>query len=167
MNEKITSLVLILLVAGAIQAGSNTPLNPGLNNTKPGQIEGRLKKFNSPEEIKLFLERNNERSSARVFEESLDLAVPMTRGFAMAESLSSAKGAAASPAPEEGASGFSTTNIQVAGVDEADIVKNDGKYLYVISKNKVYIINAYPPGDAEILSMIEFKGNPQELYVSK
>lgn len=29
----------------------------------------------------------------------------------------------------------SQTNIQVSGVDEADIIKNDGRYLYVISKS--------------------------------
>ena len=31
------------------------------------------------------------------------------------------------------ASDYSTTNIQVDGVDEADIVKNDGKYIYTVS----------------------------------
>ena len=48
----------------------------------------------------------------------------------------------------------STTNIQVAGVDEADIVKTDGEYLYVVSGNNVYIIRGYPPQQAEVLSKI-------------
>jgi len=35
---------------------------------------------------------------------------------------------------ESGGSGdYSKTNIQVEGVDEADIVKNDGKYIYAVS----------------------------------
>jgi uncharacterized secreted protein with C-terminal beta-propeller domain len=50
---------------------------------------------------------------------------------------------------------FSTTNIQVEGVDEADIVKCDGKYLYVVSGNKVVIIYAYPPENARVLSEIQ------------
>ena len=29
---------------------------------------------------------------------------------------------------------YSTTNIQVAGVDEADTVKTDGNYIYTISQ---------------------------------
>ena len=45
---------------------------------------------------------------------------------------------------------YSTTNIQVAGVDEADIVKTDGKYIYTASsdfstgQNHVYIVKADP-----------------------
>jgi len=48
----------------------------------------------------------------------------------------------------------STTNIQVAGVDEADIVKTDGEYLYVISGGNIYILRAYPPEEAKVLSKI-------------
>ncbi len=51
----------------------------------------------------------------------------------------------------------STTNIQVAGVDEADIVKVDDRgYLYVVSGNVVYILKAYPPAQAQIVSKISF-----------
>jgi inhibitor of cysteine peptidase len=54
-----------------------------------------------------------------------------------------------------GAKDFSTTNIQVAGVDEADTVKTDGKYLYVIGNNSqiVYIIDANPI-NSKVLSKI-------------
>ncbi|NIO37884.1 hypothetical protein GTO27_09305 [Candidatus Bathyarchaeota archaeon] len=51
----------------------------------------------------------------------------------------------------------STTNIQVAGVDEVDIVKVDNKgYMYAVSGNAVYILKAYPPTQAEIVSRITF-----------
>jgi inhibitor of cysteine peptidase len=49
---------------------------------------------------------------------------------------------------------YSTTNIQVAGVDEPDIVKTDGTYLYVVANQTVYIIKAYPPAEATILSRV-------------
>jgi len=49
---------------------------------------------------------------------------------------------------------YSTTNIQVAGVDEADIVKTDGEHVYLASGNEVFILKAYPPEDAEVLSKI-------------
>jgi len=49
---------------------------------------------------------------------------------------------------------YSTTNIQVAGVDEADIVKTDGQYIYLMSDNNIFILKAYPPEEAEILSKI-------------
>lgn len=37
---------------------------------------------------------------------------------------------------------FGKTNIQTEGVDEADIVKNDGKYIYFVANNKIYIVEA-------------------------
>lgn len=61
---------------------------------------------------------------------------------------------------------FSTTNIQVLGVDEADLVKTDGNYLYVVSNDNVFILLAYPPENARILSNIEVN-NPSELYVNR
>jgi inhibitor of cysteine peptidase len=59
------------------------------------------------------------------------------------------------PAPETdltttatntGARDYSTTNIQVAGVDEADQIKTDGSYIYVIGNGSqaVYILDANP-----------------------
>ena len=36
---------------------------------------------------------------------------------------------------------YSTTNIQVSGVDESDIVKTDGKYLYIATANNYYSTN--------------------------
>jgi len=50
---------------------------------------------------------------------------------------------------------YSTTNVQVAGVDEPDIVKTDGTYLYVVANQTVFIIKAYPVFQAEILAKIQ------------
>ncbi|MGQ9640967.1 MAG: beta-propeller domain-containing protein [Candidatus Bathycorpusculaceae bacterium] len=51
---------------------------------------------------------------------------------------------------------YSTTNIQVAGVDEADTVKTDGEYIYLVANNTVFILKAYPPEEAQVLSKITF-----------
>lgn len=40
---------------------------------------------------------------------------------------------------------YSTTNIQVENVDEADITKTDGNYIYSISEDKVIITNVMDP----------------------
>ena len=37
---------------------------------------------------------------------------------------------------------FSDTNLQVAGVQEADIVKTDGRYIYALSSEYLYIVSA-------------------------
>lgn len=60
---------------------------------------------------------------------------------------------------------YSTTNIQVEGVDEPDIVKTDGEYLYVVSKGEVTILRAYPGEDAEILSRITTERGIKEIFV--
>ena len=49
---------------------------------------------------------------------------------------------------------YSDTNIQVEGVDEPDVVKTDGTFLYILANSKIYIVKAYPAGEAVILSTI-------------
>jgi len=64
-------------------------------------------------------------------------------------------------------SSHSTTNTQVAGVDEGDIVKTDGKYAYILSRDRtsVHIVDVNPPEDAEIVSTIDTRGSIKEMYV--
>ncbi len=50
---------------------------------------------------------------------------------------------------------YSETNVQEKGVDEADIVKTDGEYIYSISGTQLNIID---PETLEILSRIELAG---------
>jgi len=61
---------------------------------------------------------------------------------------------------------YSATNIQVAGVDEADIVKTDGEYIYLASGNKTIIVKAYPPEQAQILSAIELEGAIIAIFIN-
>ncbi|MCJ7669110.1 MAG: beta-propeller domain-containing protein [Dehalococcoidia bacterium] len=63
------------------------------------------------------------------------------------------------------AADYSATNIQVAGVDEADIVKTDGQYIYVASGNKTIIVKAYPPEQAQALSEIELEGRVIGIFI--
>jgi uncharacterized secreted protein with C-terminal beta-propeller domain len=72
----------------------------------------------------------------------------------------------AKSADAAGGSEYSATNIQVAGVDEADFVKTDGKYIYVVSGDKLVIIDAYPAENANILSETEIEGSPTEFFVN-
>jgi len=73
-------------------------------------------------------------------------------------------------APNDGSFGaaesdsYSTTNVQVAGVDEADLVKNDGEYLYVASNDYsddqkyIYILKA-DAQDPRVISRIPLENN--------
>jgi inhibitor of cysteine peptidase len=62
---------------------------------------------------------------------------------------------------------YSTTNIQVEGVDEADIVKTDGEYIYVVSGNNVAILKAYPAENAKVLSKIELDGSLKGVFINE
>ena len=62
---------------------------------------------------------------------------------------------AASNSAQATGNDFSTTNIQVEGVDEADIIKTDGKYIYSISDDSVLITNAENPENVEVIARIK------------
>lgn len=50
-----------------------------------------------------------------------------------------------------GSSGYSDTNVQVEGVDEDDIVKTDGEYIYILRDNELVIVRA-GGADTRVLS---------------
>lgn len=62
---------------------------------------------------------------------------------------------------------YSTTNVQVQGIDEADVVKTDGTYLYHISGSKVLMTQAWPASSLKIAMELEFEQSfhPSTLYV--
>ena len=60
---------------------------------------------------------------------------------------------------------FSETNIQVEGVDEGDILKTDGNYIYTITEKTLFIIKAYPGEDAEVISKTAFRDQPAGLFI--
>jgi len=61
---------------------------------------------------------------------------------------------------------YSGTNIQVEGVDEADMVKTDGEYIYLASDSRVFIVKAFPPGDAEVLATLELEREASDLFIN-
>ena len=94
--------------------------------------------------------------------------------FVMAESAEESTGASeptdsgAELKSADSADEASETNVQVAGVDEADIVKNDLEYIYVLKDNTVKIISAYPAEEMEELDEVTFDDGdfwPTDMYV--
>jgi uncharacterized secreted protein with C-terminal beta-propeller domain len=66
------------------------------------------------------------------------------------------------------ASSYSTTNVQVEGIDEADIVKTDGKYIYIAGNNVVRIVGA-DKGDLTDATAIRLatEKNVSEIYIDE
>ncbi|MBI5389912.1 beta-propeller domain-containing protein [Candidatus Woesearchaeota archaeon] len=61
---------------------------------------------------------------------------------------------------------FSTTNIQVAGVDEADIIKTDGSFIYLINQNQLTIVDAQPAAETKVIATLPFTGTPRDLFIN-
>jgi inhibitor of cysteine peptidase len=85
--------------------------------------------------------------------------------FGIAESMSSKEAVQNSDA-------YSTTNIQLSGVDEGDQIKTDGEYIYKLNvsgdKPSVQIIKATPAENMTIINKIDTgKLIPVQIYVSK
>jgi inhibitor of cysteine peptidase len=153
----VATLSAIVLVALIYVYGST----PGVFTPDTLPETSPMKTFKSYDELKTFLAANTQDGSnyygggpldSQVFgsaRETLDGAVPSTQGEG-----------------DYSVNSYSTTNIQVEGVDEADIVKTDGKYIYVAtnndyysaSQNNVYIVKA-DPQDPRVITKISLGNN--------
>jgi uncharacterized secreted protein with C-terminal beta-propeller domain len=114
-----------------------------------------IKKISSQEDLNNILEATSQ--FERNFYNS-----PMPRtmmavddGFMAAESemVMDAPTAAVSKS-QSGGSDYSTTNVQVENVDEPDYLKNDSKYVYIVSQNTLSIIDAYPAESSKLILKI-------------
>lgn len=79
-------------------------------------------------------------------------AITLNKGIVM----ESSKDAGASEKSADSVKEYSETNNQVAGIDEADIIKTDGRQIYQVMDGKVNIIKAIPSNKMEVLSTISF-----------
>jgi uncharacterized secreted protein with C-terminal beta-propeller domain len=140
------SIVCLLLVGAVLSV-----LQCGGSGSGPGTQTG-LTKFSSYSELKDFLKEGTQAYAQRG--ETLGILK-----FFGSDAL-------ASESADGGNGGYSTTNIQVAGVDEADIVKTDGQFIYLVSGKTVLIVKAYPPEEAQILSKIELGETVVGLFIN-
>jgi len=136
-----------------------------------------LKAFESEQEFQAYfsgqiVERNDQLAVFRGEEGSDDAAVDGSQGGATGNesdpSLPPQPGApdAGAVADEDTAdNSFSGTTIQEEGVDEADVVKTDGTYLYIISGEMLRIVRAHPSADLALVSEVPLEGYGREIYL--
>jgi hypothetical protein len=75
-----------------------------------------------------------------------------------------AGGGVSTPAPR-GPDDYTDTNNQVAGVDEADFVKNDGTRIFVISGRKLYVHRSWPAESLSAVGSLVLEGWPREMFL--
>lgn len=71
-------------------------------------------------------------------------------------------GDAGSPAP----SGYTTTNAQVAGVDEADFVQNDGTRIAALADGRLHLLSSWPADALAERSSVAIEGWPRDLFLA-
>ncbi|MCX6772936.1 MAG: beta-propeller domain-containing protein [Candidatus Micrarchaeota archaeon] len=176
----------MLLFAGCTTKPGTGPVFPNkpngqVNTTAPVPIaSGITKTFSSWNELSDFLHAANPNSgyNGGMMGGRLGIDNMMEKGVA----VSAAAPASPSPISSGGSStDYSQTNVQVAGVDEADMVKNDGKYIYVVGNDYGYygvgpfsfnsnegtvkIIDAFPAAGMKQVGKVSFEGSAQEIFV--
>ena len=57
--------------------------------------------------------------------------------------------------------------MQVEGVDEGDIIKSDGEYLYVVKNQEILLVKAYPAEEMSVAGRISLAQNTQEIFVEQ
>ncbi len=62
---------------------------------------------------------------------------------------------------------YTTTNIQVQGVDEPDLVKTDGTYLYVVSGSSVAVIQTSGSGEMTLASRLKYDGQVLGVFIAQ
>lgn len=160
------SIIILLTITGCTfpwqkKKTTVTPVNQNATSTTTDltpsaeQTSGVIKRFKDTEELKAFLVQHASSNNLSMVKEMAltDRAVSGSVTTGVKESAPVAKD-------------YSSTNVQVEGVDEADIIKTDGNYVYLLDYNDLYIIKAKPAAIASVITKITFKSRPQEFYIS-
>ena len=163
VNSGIILVIVLLLVLGAIAillvVSETSSLQNGENIIDMNLTENdNLQNFKSDQEFIKFLNSSNS-ASYPTYRAGIG-GVETLKNISVSQSASATSDSISSNVD------YSQTNVQVEGVDEADIVKTDGEYIYVVSNNKIYIVKAYPTKDAKVVSMLDIPNfTPQEIFI--
>ncbi|MBT5200429.1 MAG: copper amine oxidase [Thaumarchaeota archaeon] len=115
-----------------------------------------IKKITSQEELKDILQTSS-MFSGNFYGNSGIIRSMVVEDAVVAESASdgsSTLGAPEAKSSTQSGTDYSTTNVQVKNVDEPDYLKNDGKYVYIVSRNTLSIIDAHPAENAKVILKI-------------
>jgi len=170
--------VSLAIIANLDKINGPIGIRPGTDDGGGSMIgsskDSSMKKFTSSDELKKFLDENVSNNAYGMMYGSSGMGIG--GGIMRKETLDVTNTGSAVPSwgeanvpmnlPSADVGDHSATNVQVAGVDEADIVKTDGEYIYTITNNTVSIISAYPAEKAEIVSKIELDSAPQSMYLN-
>jgi uncharacterized secreted protein with C-terminal beta-propeller domain len=136
----------------------NTMVNQNPLNEDIGSYGYDLKKFSTYVEFTEFLNNRTLAENSYGYYWGKGVSVPLDMGISV-----DTEGATS----ENELIDYSNTNIQVDGVDEPDFVKTDGKYIFMVSGQKLFIILANPVEDAKIVTNISFDFSINGIFLNE
>lgn len=144
--------------AESAKANSNSEATDSRGASPGNAIEGMLTQAAGYEEVydKLFAE-------AVVTDDSTSGSVMSEQEKLMGESIDYGSVEPQAAAPQKQEKDYSQTNIQAEGVDEGDIVKTDGDYIYFADRGKGIRIVKAENGVMELVSMIPIPSPEEEI----
>jgi hypothetical protein len=170
MKDLIAATVRLALAAAC--AAQCLSCDAGEGNPAVGEIRARLERARNCTELESML-REDARQKMNAQIDALIESVDRygANGWHSPPVFGLATGAGTNEGPKEDsastrATDFSETNTQVEGVDEADVVKNDGKYIYLLHGNRFLELDAWPAANLSQTAAIEIEGQPTEMYVA-
>ncbi len=175
---------LVLLTIVAFVPGCDViPFWPsGPEPTTVGKGDSSLKGFRSADELNEYFSQQvmeqNERYSFGAWgmaadgqggggfdrDEGMDISAP-TSGAAPAPEAGEDEANNGDVTSELGGEDHSGTTVQETGVDEADVVKTDGTYLYAITGGTLHIVQILPVEEMVELPEVALEGDGLDLYL--
>ena len=155
MNTKVTipiAIIITAIVTAGIMYSINTESPTTVVSQEPEIIyverpntdffEGtnELKKISSQEDLQNILNAANLFNGGFYEDRFFARNMAMDDGIMLEMTESSSEPAMVATKSQSEDISYSTTNIQVENVDEPDFIKNDSKYVYIVSSNTLTII---------------------------
>ncbi len=154
---------------GEVVSNNLTSIN---NSVFDDKNNGIVSHFSSYQELQEFISQqqnnsNNYRyANAKSFSAgSQNMALETVSDFSAPTSVNESGVNELSDGSQSANLDFSSSNIQVKGVDEADIIKSDGKYIYAVVGQDVFIVSSYPAEEAQVIKKISFSDSISDIYI--
>ena len=158
--RKVYSVLATSIIVFVIAISIAVPMNNNKNKVTPIQVieeNNGLPKLENFENLYNIIKKQNSGDDV-IFKD----------GIISDSTINSSSSSLTEKLETEDSKDYSQTNIQVEGVEEADIVKTDGKYIYYIASDKIVIIKAEDSSNLKIMSELECDEEgfyPTELYI--
>lgn len=167
MQRSFLSLLVFSLTACSVLSGHDRDAQPTVSKPRSPygsalSFTGELQTFDSCSAVEEWLRAEAKKQTA--YEFALQKYYYFNEVFAHPEAVDDKAGTVASEATT---SNSTSTNNQVAGVDEADAMKQVGDYLYTLGTQTFNIVKSWPATDLAVLGSVKLPYVPESMLLTQ